>query len=449
MKKFITFFVLIFCVQTACAAEADLAFFGVTDEMLHADYWIKRTKGAEKILLSEDEIAAISIKLKNSRGTYCTDILSMPELMPRAAVLAEIKNFTSLPAAKRYTADGNEAGEDFRNAVRQNANIEAVDETVIVRFAAASSNGTLMALPCDDALYEEAGDILFDMNVVSTVKIWEPLAILHESRDGKFFFAVSQYCSGWIKKDDCALCDKKTLREIASRPFCVVTGSRVTCDIRTSAPDIARREFFMGTKLPIAEGHSEIEGVSCAFSRVVLVPERAEDGTLHIVEERLPLSSDVIDGYLPYTRANVIRQAFKMLGERYGWGGSFGSRDCSAFVRDIYLTFGLELPRNSRVQATAPIGRIDTSTLEPGEKERILARSGAGTLVQMPGHIMMYIGTYAKRPFIIHAAYSLGSRDTSIKDIRTVNCVTVSDMQMTRKNGSRIIDNITNINIIR
>lgn len=499
MKKFIALLIVILCVQTACAAEADRAFFGVKDEMLRADYWIKRTKGAQKVLLTPAEIAELSARLKNSRGTHCKDVLAVPELMTRDAVLAEMKNFTSLPKAKRYimlrdpdvrycdtekhycNASGHRcnlsefccnasarycdacedfcspvehyriADESYRDEVTLNANIDNIDETVFVRYAVVTSNGTLKALPCDDALYESEDDVLFDTNVVSTVKIWEPLAILHESRDGKFFFAIGGYCSGWISKEECALCDKETLREMAALPFLVVTGSRVTSDIDVFMQNRGRREFLMGTKLPIAYDirGDEYDGVTRAFSRVVFVPERVDDGMLLITHERLPLSADVSEGYLPYTRANVIRQAFKMLGEVYGWGGSFGSRDCSAFVRDIYLTFGIELPRNSRAQATAPIGHIDTSKLEPDEKERILAKSGAGTLVQMPGHIMMYIGTYDKRPYIIHAAYSLGSRREYFKVIRRANCVVVSDMMMSRRDGKRIIDSVTNINVIR
>ena len=58
--------------------------------------------------------------------------------------------------------------------------------------------------------------------------------------------------------------------------------------------------------------------------------------------------------YLPLTRANLLRQGFKFLGERYGWGHSYNARDCSGFVSDVYRSFGVQLPRNTRDQAVSP-----------------------------------------------------------------------------------------------
>ena len=217
-----------------------------------------------------------------------------------------------------------------------------------------------------------------------------------------------------------------------------------------SEPEAGRREFFMGTNLPAADGAVSVGGVSTAFSRNVLVPERGADGSLRAVAERIPLGAELSHGYLPYTQANVIRQAFKMLGERYGWGGTYGSRDCSAFIRDIYLTFGIELPRNSLPQALTPAEHTDAAKLTAAEREKLLAGSPAGTLVQMPGHIMLYLGTIKGKPYIIHSVYALAPSDAGGADgVSVLNCVAVTDMEMRRRNGSRIIDNIANINIIR
>ena len=68
----------------------------------------------------------------------------------------------------------------------------------------------------------------------------------------------------------------------------------------------------------------------------------------------------------------------------------------------------------------------------------------------MPGHIMLYLGTIRGRPYIIHSAYALGpSGKKGAEGVKTLNCVAVTDMEMTRRNGTTIIDNIANINIIR
>ena len=449
MKKFIAAIILILLGSAACASEPAKNFCGATDNMLSADYWIEHTKRARQTILTLEDTAALSRKIKDTPGTHCTDILAYPAMLPRGLILQKMKNFSTRPQGRRYIGAA-EAGEDFWRRVEENADTGAVKETEMIRFGVAVKNGLIKTLPCEEPLYSGADDILFDMNVESAVKIWEPLAVLHESADGEYFFVESPCCAGWIKKDGVALTDKKTLKELAARDFYVVTGSRVTTDIRTSEPEAGRREFFMGTKLPAADGAVSVGGVSTAFSRGVLVPERGVNGSLRAVAERIPLGAELSHGYLPYTQANVIRQAFKMLGERYGWGGTYGSRDCSAFIRDIYLTFGIELPRNSLQQALTPAERTDAAKLTAAEREKLLAGSPAGTLVQMPGHIMLYLGTIKGRPYIIHSVYALAPSDAGGADgVTVLNCVAVTDMEMRRRNGSRIIDNIANINIIR
>jgi hypothetical protein len=87
----------------------------------------------------------------------------------------------------------------------------------------------------------------------------------------------------------------------------------------------------------------------------------------------LPANSDSSDDYLPLTRANLIRQAFKFLGERYGWGHSYDARDCSGFVSEVYRSMGVQLPRNTRDQAVSP--GLDARRFDEGDDraERLAA----------------------------------------------------------------------------
>lgn len=447
MRKFIMAATILLCLTGASFASENIC--GTTKEMMNAEFWVKGTKTAHETILAPAEVQALTAKIKEAPGTFCTDILDYPDFLSREEFARKIKSYAARPDNKRYVGAAEADGEFWRR-VESNANPGAADETTLVRFGAVVNNCLVKTLPCEEPLYSEADDVLFDMNVESAVKIWEPLAVLYESADGEYYFVESPYCAGWIKKENVALADRKTLKELAARDFYMVTGSRVTSDVRTSAPDAGRREFFMGTRLPAADEEESIGGVSAIFGHGVLVPERGADGSLHVVTDLLPRGADLSRGCLPYTQANVLKQAFKMLGERYGWGGMYGSRDCSAFTRDIYLTFGIELPRNSLPQAKAPAGNIDVSKLTAAEKAKLLAGAPAGTLVQMPGHIMLYLGTIRGRPYIIHSAYALGpSGKKGAEGVKTLNCVAVTDMEMTRRNGTTIIDNIANINIIR
>ena len=398
---------ILLCLTGASFASENIC--GTTKEMMNAEFWVNGTKTAHETILAPAEVQALTSKIREAPGTFCTDILDYPDFLSREEFARKIKSYAARPDNKRYVGAAEADGEFWRR-VESNANPGAADETTLVRFGAVVNNCLVKTLPCEEPLYSEADDVLFDMNVESAVKIWEPLAVLHESADDKYYFVESPYCAGWIKKENVALTDRKTLKELAAHDFYMVTGSRVTSDVRTSAPDAGRREFFMGTRLPAADEEESIGGVSAIFGHGVLVPERGADGSLRVVTDRLPRGADLLRGCLPYTQANVLRQAFKMLGERYGWGGMYGSRDCSAFTRDIYLTFGIELPRNSLPQAKAPAGNIDVSKLTAAEKAKLLAGAPAGTLVQMPGHIMLYLGTIRGRPYIRLRARPVGQK---------------------------------------
>src|SRR5690606_4605336 len=152
----------------------------------------------------------------------------------------------------------------------------------------------------------------------------------------------------------------------------------------------------MGVRLPLAEWppHAPVNGQHPGFGYVVDLPVREADGTLAFVPALLPRSADVAEGYLPLTKANLVRQAFKFLGERYGWGHRYNGRDCSGFVSEVLRSFGLVIPRNTGAQASSPA--LGGTVVEPGmgheERLRLLAQAGVGDLLYVPGHVMMVIG---------------------------------------------------------
>ena len=88
-----------------------------------------------------------------------------------------------------------------------------------------------------------------------------------------------------------------------------------------------------------------------------------------------------------------------MMGQRYGWGGMFGERDCSALTRDLFTPFGLWLPRNSVAQArTGAISSLEGMSAK--EKEEAILRNGVPflSLMGMRGHMHPVCGQVSRRP---------------------------------------------------
>ena len=78
-----------------------------------------------------------------------------------------------------------------------------------------------------------------------------------------------------------------------------------------------------------------------------------------------------------------------------------------------------------------------------GEKLVLLQQQPAGTIIYFRGHVMMYLGSVRGVPYVIHDSYSYGESGKGGSDGRmTVNCVVVSDLNVTRKDGSTFLSNI-------
>ena len=146
------------------------------------------------------------------------------------------------------------------------------------------------------------------------------------------------------------------------------------------------------------------------------------------------------------TRAEIVKQAFKCLGNRYGWGGMLNSQDCSGFIRDVYSCFGLDIPRNTTWQAAMPVQVTKFGDMTDEEKALTLNYMEPGTILQFPGHEMLYLGEKDGRYYTINDVSSLVSpvEGETGTDVLRVRSVIVNDLSTRRKNGYQWFDQITN-----
>ena len=60
---------------------------------------------------------------------------------------------------------------------------------------------------------------------------------------------------------------------------------------------------------------------------------------------------------------------------------------------------------------------------------------------------MLYLGEFNGKAYVIHDVYAFGeSGKDGSEGRKNINCVTVSDLYVTRKDGSTFLENIRNIN---
>jgi len=177
----------------------------------------------------------------------------------------------------------------------------------------------------------------------------------------------------------------------------------------------------------------------------VCVPARSEDGTLNCDITGTIDSSNAVIGYLPATRRNILQLAFSVWGDEYGWGGRDGLRDCSSYIRDIFLCFGYTLPRNSSFQM-----RIEDATnIEHiqgyNQKKKAISILEPGDILDIGGHVMIYLGEYKGKTYIISMLSNYVPEDViSDYDKSAVKLAKlyINSLDVYRKNGNTWMEEI-------
>jgi cell wall-associated NlpC family hydrolase len=283
------------------------------------------------------------------------------------------------------------------------------------------------------------------------------VAIVHESRDHRWWFVVSALYAAWVEKGVVAEGTARQVFEYSHRtPYLIVTGPTVKTVHTPQEPAVSELQLDMGVRVPLQAdwpASKPVNGQHPYTAHVIELPVRADDGSLRFSPALLPKTADTASDYLPLNQNNLLRQGFKFLGERYGWGHSFNARDCSGFVSEVYRSFGVQLPRNTRDQAVSPaLNRIAFTSADTHEQRLAVLRNlQVGDLIYIPGHVMMVIGHDQGVPYVIHDTTGISYRDKTGTVTRVpLNGVSVTPITPLLLNREQpLVDRITSILRIR
>ena len=277
-------------------------------------------------------------------------------------------------------------------ALLASRNLEALQDPAEIRFGVIVSNADMRAFPVETALTEEASSAEFDYLQETMLGIGEGVAVCHQTADGSYSFVQGYQYRGWIQTDCIAFCSLEEMKAyLDAADFVVITEAAV---------EIRGQKLRMGTRLPVS-GEGEAEWYA-------ELPVRKEDGSFGTETAGIPKNGSS-KGYLPYTEENLVGQARKMLGQPYGWGDRNGNWDCSSTMNGIFRCFGILMPRNTSQLTSSAASVTDLSGMSAEEKRSAVIRSGPGSMILIPGHVVMYAGEENGRSMIIHnvAAYSV------------------------------------------
>ncbi len=425
---------------------------GVEDPQLTPEFWIARLADPDAPVLTRGEIAAANARLLRVEPSL-HDLSALPESLPRQTVLDWIGGVSRLPREAPFDDGGQRYPQAMSAAWQDALALDRIPARVTPRFGLIVERASLRAFPTELGAFDAPGALDIDRFQETAEFPGTPVAVVHASRDGRWMFVVSPRYAAWTRRESVALGARAEVLAYATRaPFRVITGARAETVYTPEAPQLSRREFDMGTRLPLATGlmpERPVNGQTASAAWTIELPVRLPDGSLALRPALLQKSADSSDGGVPYTRANLIRQAFKFLGERYGWGHAYDGRDCSGFVSEVYASMGIVLPRNTSRQAESPglaHRRFDRTDSHAARLAAVQAAE-VGDLIFLPGHVMLVIGHLHGQPYVIHdvVAMRYRSADGNIADVK-LNAVSVTPLlPLLDAQGTSFVDRMTSI----
>lgn len=299
-------------------------------------------------------------------------------------------------------------GPEFR--ARMEALVQAESYPNTLRPAIATANTSLRVLPTERPGFLKptlpGEGYPFDYWQNSGLLAGTPVLVTHLSADGGWALVESRLAGGWVPVRDIAFVDEAFMARWEALPLAAITREGAPVAARFAQDGVQAAYLFegrIGMLLPLDE--TDAQGVN------LLAPARDAAGQAVNMAVRLP-QGDAEPMPLAPTPRNFARLADQLMGQPYGWGGYLGNRDCSALVLDLYASFGVFMPRNSRMQSRQGEW-IPWAGLAPREKEAMLRQRGVPllTLVHKPGHIMLYLGQKDGRAVILHDLWGLRTLD--------------------------------------
>jgi len=424
----------------------------VSPEMEKPEFWIKKIQNPGRLLLTSEEIQKMNEKNLKREGLFLCSVKDLKEEWTKEEILTLLnEDWEGFGRTEgiRYGRYGYPLQESFWNELQKNLNKESLEERNRMPFGLMVKRTDIRVFPTEELSMNTPTNYEFDRFQHSSIAPGSLIGIYHLSKDRLWAYVQTSFIRGWIHTTAFAIAKEKSevVDYEGAKERLVITGSFVKV---FGDPSLHQIIFLaqMGTTFPMLSLPKETGITEQCY--VIQIPFREVDGGLSFRKGYIRRDEDVYQGFLSYTQENIARQAFKMLHQPYGWGEMFGARDCSRFIMDIFATFGILMPRNSKLQARVGVslGQVEGMTIK--EKQGVLDRAiPLATTLRLPGHIMLYLGKDKSKYYAIHNIWGIQKAGWFAPVMEKIGKVVVSDLSLGRSGPNQsLLHRITDIQTI-
>ena len=429
---------------------------GVGEAQLTPAFWIGLQAEPDRVILDRAAIEAQNAKLLQLDPSM-HDLRKLPATLSREQVSGWINAISERPTRQLYDVEGKPVPSATFDAMAADLALDTIPASQPTRYGLIVQRAAFRAFPTDLRVFSSKGDTDIDRFQETAEFPGVPVVITHASADGQWLFVLSPRYAAWTRKENVAEGSAAQVFGYADKvPYRVITGASERTVFTRERPEVSQLQLDMSTRVPLASGlapDQPVNGQTAYAAYTLELPWRDAAGKLQFSPALLQKNTDTASDYLPLTPANIIRQSFKFLGERYGWGHSYDGRDCSGFVSDVYRSMGVQMPRDTSKQSISPALEHRLFTDKDSREARIKAAHAlqVGDLVYIPGHVMMVIGQLHGQPYVIHDVGGMSYRkaDGSKAHVKP-NAVSVTPLlPMLFNDKQTFVDRMTSIVRIR
>lgn len=236
----------------------------------------------------------------------------------------------------------------------------------------------------------------FDYLQNSTIQANKPIFVSHYSKDKQWAYIFSSFAYGWVKTEQIALLNDEEVKKFKNSKHAYIIKDNIA--LKTQSGDFLFKSKI-GTLLPIIDENETsytLEIIKSSFMQKPLFLKTQID------------KKYAKKDFILFNMKNLNMIIGQLSDSKYGWGGMYAQRDCSSTLRDMYIPFGIWLPRNSSQQAN--IGKvISFDGMNNDTIEKTIKKYGVPfkTLLHKKGHIMLYVGIYNNKIVIFHNAWGI------------------------------------------
>lgn len=392
-----------------------------TAEMQHPEFWIARIKGdPDKVIMSREQIREFNRK-NYTRSLETKDINGVSHTIEDVIVQGSfcgihfhiedplaIKSITgdSLRVWFKRTKDYLKSGTFFdirwlpypetsKQELLEAMNEDDIPSVVKPRYGILVRNTFNRVVPTNEKVYTSQFGWL-DMFQNADLDEGMPVAILHVSKNGDWYYVKSEYAFGWVSADNVAEGSVQEIKRLAEPDNFIVALAHKVPVYAGGDFKIWIMDLYQGSRLPLVKKSSS--------GYEVRVPYRQADGSLKAVTGWVKPGADVNIGFQEYTQRNVITTIFRLLNRPYGWVGTDHERDCVGAIKSVFGTFGIFVPRWTTFELYYSDHVTSFPANTPKEvKYRYLDQCEPGiTVCGFNWHVVLYLGEVDGVHYVIH-----------------------------------------------